>query len=181
MSHSLSAEFIHQRFVHSSHQRIQKVAKLGIHTGLPKSIPKISHHCSACVIYPRYLSFPITWFFPQNISSQALTFIFTPVFQQDILSKIHLCPHHWWCHHQPHLWISHKIKYSSTPTHPELYQVLLSPRLQMIHILCWWGRWAFPIVRLSDSLSWPWYHCQIHRQICLIHKWANGSSPPDHQ
>ena len=50
ISHNLNAHFIHQHFVHTSHQRILQMAKLGIYTGLTKYIPKLSHLCHACLI-----------------------------------------------------------------------------------------------------------------------------------
>ena len=46
----LNAQFIHQLFVHASHQLILQMAKLGIYTGPPRSIPKLSHPFRAFII-----------------------------------------------------------------------------------------------------------------------------------
>ena len=50
MGHNINAQFIHQGFVHASHQRFLQMSKLGIYTGLPKYIPKLSHPCRTCII-----------------------------------------------------------------------------------------------------------------------------------
>ena len=50
ISLSLNAQFIHQQFLHASQQRILQMAQLGIYTGLPKSIPKLSHTFRICII-----------------------------------------------------------------------------------------------------------------------------------
>ena len=50
MSRSLNAQFIYQSFYHTSYHHIIQMAKLGICTGLSKSIPKISHHCCTFII-----------------------------------------------------------------------------------------------------------------------------------
>ena len=51
MSHNLTDQFIHQRFVHATHQIVIKMSKLGIYNGLPKSILKLSHPFCACIFY----------------------------------------------------------------------------------------------------------------------------------
>ena len=51
MSRSLNDQFIHQCIFHASHQLILLLDKLGIYTGLPKYIPKLSHLCCTCIIY----------------------------------------------------------------------------------------------------------------------------------
>ena len=50
MSCSLNTQFIHQNIDHASYKRILHMAKIGIYTGLPKSIPKISHPYHAYII-----------------------------------------------------------------------------------------------------------------------------------
>ena len=50
MSRSLNVQFFQQRFGHASHQHIIQMSKLGIYKGLPKSTPKLSHPCCACII-----------------------------------------------------------------------------------------------------------------------------------
>ena len=76
MSHNLYAQFIHQRFVHTSHQSILQMDKLGIYTGLPNSIPKLSYPCRAYIIakVPRL---PLTPMFPHNTLIREIAFIYT--------------------------------------------------------------------------------------------------------
>ena len=50
ISLSLNAQLIYQRFGHAFHQIILQIAKLGIYTGLPKSIPKLYHPCCTCIM-----------------------------------------------------------------------------------------------------------------------------------
>ena len=50
ISRKLNDQFIHNSCLHASHQRILQMAKLGIYTVLPKSIPKLSHLYWACII-----------------------------------------------------------------------------------------------------------------------------------
>ena len=59
--------------------------------------------------------FTVNQMFLHTILIRALASISTSVFQQDILSKVYPPPYHSWCHHQPHIWLSHKIKVGSTP------------------------------------------------------------------
>ena len=48
--HTFNVQFIQKRFGHASQQRILQTAKLGIYTGITKSIPKISHPYRTCII-----------------------------------------------------------------------------------------------------------------------------------
>ena len=47
---SFNDQFIHQHFFYASHKRILQMTKLGIYTGLTKSIPNPPHLCSSCII-----------------------------------------------------------------------------------------------------------------------------------
>ena len=59
MSHNLYDQWTHRQFGHASHQRIQQTDILGIYTGIPKSIPKIS----LPFLLLSYPAFPVTQFF----------------------------------------------------------------------------------------------------------------------
>ena len=54
MGHSLNAQLIHQRFGRDSHHCIIQMYKLGIYTGLPNYITKLSHPCCTCIVYKGY-------------------------------------------------------------------------------------------------------------------------------
>ena len=78
MSHNLSAWLIHHLFGHAYCQRILHMAKLGIYTGLPKSIPKISHPLHSYLISKvHYPAFPVTPFFHR-----------TPWYRQSLPSRL---------------------------------------------------------------------------------------------
>ena len=47
---NINYQFIHQCFGYDYLQSILQMAKLGIYTGLPNSIPNLSHPCRACII-----------------------------------------------------------------------------------------------------------------------------------
>ena len=71
MSNNLSDQLIYHRSGHASHQRIQRMDKVGIYTGLPKSIPKIFHPCHACIfanVFWPINKFLATFFYHEDIS-----------------------------------------------------------------------------------------------------------------
>ena len=130
------------------------------------------------VLFPRYTAFPAppptTPWSGHSLSSRL------HIFQQYLLSKIYLQPHHCRCHHQTPIWISHKIEASTTTTNKDLHQVLPPPWIHVLHLLCWWRWRALPIGRFHETMFWTWGHCWNHWCICLINKQESGISPPDH-
>ena len=67
----LNYQLIHQLFDHAFNQNILHMAKLGIHTGLPKSTPKLSHNFHACIIdnwsrLPRHPNVSTVNLYPDN-------------------------------------------------------------------------------------------------------------------
>ena len=92
----LNPQFIHQSFGHALHQRTIHMEKLGIYTGLPKPIPKISHPCCAYIIAK---GIHLTGHPNLTIENLVPGTCFHLYFE--LFNKVSSPPHHCWCYQQP--------------------------------------------------------------------------------
>ena len=180
MGHNISALFIHHIFGHASHNCILQVAKIRIYTDLSKSIPKFLHPCHACNI-SKVPAYSVTQMLTQNTLIRELASILTSYSSTRSPVKKYPIPHNYWCHYQPPIWISHKIKASDTPTHEDLHLVLPTPCLQELHLTFWWRWWDLLISRSHVNLYCPWVNFWNHWCICLRNQQESGTYPPNHK
>ena len=155
--------------------------KLGIYIATPKSTPKLSHPCCACIIAkgPHLARHP-------NVSTENLDpgtsfhLDFRFFNKVSCQNKYHIPPQYW-CYHHPPLCISHQIKAFTTTTNQDLHSALTIPWIQELHLMGWWRCRTRHISRLHATMRWPWIYCWNHLKIWLFNKLKSITSPPNHE